>query len=314
MLDCIDLRLGISCTLNEWRFLFRSHYDALRPFLALTGQKASAWCCPTNGRKQETIETEEGYKAVSSDCKCYPCMEANNISSADFELWKLCPSIFANHLGPRLGLHAAPKPMTNGVLYLGSLACRSSRIPAFLLNSNIRSSRLRAQSVGAEQVGVCIFFTPRYCADTADWLESKQHGYFPLEDLLLPGSLDPSPNYWQELEKFKSVIPVIPYRPDDKVFIAPDFKWINYPDGYVLNLSRAHKRRAVVRFIHEQVSLSGHEEFDVEVMREEYNQQHPDRPWNSDRFKADLFRGAAGDFNRIFEVLDAPLGKYRLKL
>ena len=79
-------------------------------------------------------------------------------------------------------------------------------------------------------------------------------------------------------------------------------------------MSRAHKRRAVVRFIHEQAVQLGKDEFDVEVLREEYNRQHPGKPWNSDRFKEDLFRGATEDFDRIFKTVDAPLGKYRLKL
>ena len=151
-----------------------------------------------------------GYKAVSRDCKCYPCIEADNIPAADFELWKFCPSIFAHRLSPGLGLRADPKLMKEGVLHLGSLTSRSTRLPAFLLNYNDTSYRHRAQAIVAEQTSICIFFTPRYCADTADWLGQKQHGYFSLEDLLLPGSLDPSPTYWQELQHFKSSLPIIP--------------------------------------------------------------------------------------------------------
>ena len=314
MLDCIDLRLGISCTLNEWRFLFHSHYDALRPFLSPTGQQASAWCCPVNGRKQEIIAEERGYKAISSDCNSYPCVEVNNIPPEDLEIWKFCPTVFANRLSPGLGLHTDPKLINEGVLRLGSLACRSTRLPAFLLNCNDTSYRHRVQTVVAKQTGTCIIYTPRYCHDIAEWLGQMQHGYFPLEDLLLPGSLEPSPAYWQDLHEFKSKLPSIPHRPNPEVFIAPDFKRINYPDGYVLNLAKAHKRRAVVRFIHEQVVQSGNDEFDIEVMREAYNKQHPNKPWHSDRFREDLFRSALEDFGRLFETIDAALGRYRIKL
>jgi len=314
LLACIDLRLGISCTLNEWRFFFRSHYDALRPFLSPTSRQASAWCCPYNGRKQEILAEEGAYKAAAPDCNCYPCVESTNILPEDLELWVFCPSIFANRLSPGLGLHADPKLMKAGVLHLGTLACRSSRLPAFLLNGNDTSYQLRVQAIVAEQTGVCIFYTPRYCPETAEWLGQLQHGYFPLEELLVPGSLDSSPTYWQELQKFKAALPNLPSRPSPQVFIAPDFKRITYPDGYVLNLAKAHKRRAVVRFIHEQVALSGKDEFDVEVMREAYNKQHPGKPWNSDRFKEDLFRGAPKEFNRLFETMDATLGRYRFKL
>ena len=208
MIDCIDLHLGISCTLNEWRFLFDSHFDALRSFLSPTGQRASAWCCPFNGRKQEISEEEGKVKAVSSDCKCSPCVEANNIPPADLELWNFCPSIFAHCLSPGLGLHADPKLMKKGVLHLGSLASRSIRLSAFLLNYNDTSYQLRAQAIMAKQTGTCIIYTPRYCHDLAEWIGKTRHGYFPLEDLLLPGSLDPSPTYWQELQKFKSSLSI----------------------------------------------------------------------------------------------------------
>ena len=96
--------------------------------------------------------------------------------------------------------------------------------------------------------------------------------------------------------------------------IAADFKRIIFPDGYVLHMAKAHKRRAVVRFIHEYVTHSGNDEFDIEVLREAYNKQYPDRPWNSDRFKEDLFKRNQADFDRIFETIDAALGRYRLKI
>lgn len=102
------------------------------------------------------------------------------------------------------------------------------------------------------------------------------------------------------------------YVPNKNVQITPDFKRIIFPDGYEINLAKAHKRRAVVSFICDQVRQSGKRQFDVEVLRDEYNRRYSDRPWNSDRFKEDLFKGAPrGDFDRLFETIDAALGKYR---
>ena len=313
LLECIDLRLGNACTLNEWRFLLRSYYDVLRPFLSPTGQQASAWCCPVNGRKQKILAEEGGSATSSSGSNCSPCVELNNIPSEDFELWKFCLPSFANHLCARLGLHADPKLTKRGILHLGALSFRSDRLPAFLLKNSDTSYQARAQAIVAKQTGRCLFFTPHYCPDTEKWLGKLQHGYFPLEDLLLPGSFDPSPAYWQTLQEFKSSLPPTSCRPASGVLIHPDFKRINYPDGYVLNLAKAHKRRAVVRFIHEQLTRSGKDEFDIEVMREEFNRQHPDKPWNSDRFREDLFRNAAEDFDRLFDIVAVPLGRYRLK-
>ncbi|QHI68479.1 hypothetical protein [Tichowtungia aerotolerans] len=101
------------------------------------------------------------------------------------------------------------------------------------------------------------------------------------------------------------------YVPSPDVQITLDFKRIIFDDGYEINLAKAHKRRAVVRFIQEHVRRSGKRQFDVEVIRDAYNRQYPKKPWSSDRFKEDLFRGAPpGDFDRIFETIDAAMGKY----
>ena len=127
-------------------------------------------------------------------------------------------------------------------------------------------------------------------------------------------TLSPAPGYGQLLHEFKSALSTLSLRTEPQPFIAPDYKRIVFPDGYVLNLARAHKRRAVVRFLHEQLVRCGKDEFDIEVMREDYNRQNPDRLWNSDRLKEDLFKRNPADFDRLFETLAAANGRYRLKI
>lgn len=236
------------------------------------------------------------------------------IAPDELDCWKFSSTALAKHLCRELGLMVAPKKLGSSALRLGFLTYRKHRLPAFLLRSQRPHYYAFAQSMDLNKYDYGLFYTPRYCAETAAWFSRRRLGYFSLEDLLLPDALSPAPGYGQLLHEFKATISPVPRRPEPKPFIAPDYKRIVFPDGYVLNLARAHKRRAVVRFIHDQLARSGKDEFDVEVMREEYNRLHPDRPWNSDRFREDLFRNATEDFEHLFNMVDVPLGRYRLKL
>lgn len=324
MIDCIDLHLGAAGIINEWRFKFRSYFNVLRPFLSPTGQVAAYWCCPYNGQRQEIAGDTKRQAAGRPERKTSPCVEARDIPPEELELWSFCPTALVKELAAGLGLHPATNPMKGEILRLGSLLYRSKRYPAYLVRQGEGGYALQVQAIAGGHKRRCLFFTPRFCPDTADWLTRHGYGYFPLEDLLLPGSLAPSPEYWQTLQACKELLsrpekggaepphPVENVRPG--IFIEPSFKRIIFPDGSEVNLSRAYKRRTVVRFIHEQLALSGSREFDVEVMREAYNRQHPGNPWNSDRIREDLFKRHYEDFDRLFETVNAANGRYRMTI
>ena len=70
----------------------------------------------------------------------------------------------------------------------------------------------------------------------------------------------------------------------------------------------------VVSTIHEHVTRTGNAEFDIEVLREEYNRTHPEHSWNSDRIREDLFKRKTADFDRLFDTIDAANGRYRMKI
>ncbi len=315
MTECIDLHLGATGIINEWRFKFRSHFNVLSPFLSPTGQEAAYWCCPYNGRRQDIA-------AGTSEQKSSPCMEAREIPPEELELWSFCAAALVKELCNGLGLHPATQPLKGEILRMGSLIFRSKRYPAYLVRQGEGGYHLQVRAIAGGHRRRCLFFTPRFCPDTADWLARHGYGYFPLEDLLLPGSLSPAPDYWHTLQEFKALLsnpaegigkivrPVENVRPG--VFIEPSYKRIIFPDGSVVNLSRAYKRRAVVGFIHTQLALKASRVFDVEVMREEYNRHHPGNPWNSDRIREDLFKRHLEDFDLLFETVDASLGRYRM--
>lgn len=104
------------------------------------------------------------------------------------------------------------------------------------------------------------------------------------------------------------------YVPATGVQILDDFGRILFPDGNAVVLKKAHKRRAVVRFIHEWVQQTGDPAFDQEVVREAYNKQHPESPWMGDRFREDLFKRNLNDFDRLFQTMDAANQRFRLKI
>lgn len=104
------------------------------------------------------------------------------------------------------------------------------------------------------------------------------------------------------------------YAPAPGVQILGDFERIQFPDGYVVNLKRAYKRRAVVRFIYQWGQQTGDPVFDIEVVREAYNRQGPKHEWKGDRIRDELFKRDKADFDRLFVLQDAANGRYRLKI
>lgn len=314
MLKRIDQYLGLACTQNEWRFLFGIHYDVLRPYLLATPKQAPVWCCPSRGSKLSLIEEGASFTALSPDYEAQPELEVNHIPPDALQIWEFSPALLMQHLCARFGLQAAPKPMGQGVWRMGTLPHRTRRLPVFLLTRIERSYLPLAKSTVADHTENGLFYTPQYCPDTADWLRQKQHGYFPLEDLLEIQTLEPLPAYRKTLQSFLASLPSFAYRPDPDIQVVQDYRRIIFPDGYEINLSRAYKRRAIVRFIVEWVRQSEMDTFDVEIVREDYNGKHSEHPWDSDRIREDLFKRNVEDFDRLFETLDASNGQYRLKI
>jgi hypothetical protein len=103
----------------------------------------------------------------------------------------------------------------------------------------------------------------------------------------------------------------------EAVKIIGDFKMIQCGNRK-LDLSRKHKARGFVRFLHDRLSGEDRRDFYVDEMRDAFNAEapvgKPGRRWTSDRFREDLFKGKEKDFDLVFETLDKASGHYSLKL
>jgi len=104
------------------------------------------------------------------------------------------------------------------------------------------------------------------------------------------------------------------YVPAPGVRIVRDYARIIFPDDHEVVLSRAPVRRSMVRFIHQWVQQKNNSVFNLHTVSAAHNERHPHHAWNTPRFKEDLFKRNESDFDRLFETLDAPNGKYRLKI
>ncbi len=202
MLECIDLHLGATGTLNEWQFLFQQHYHLLRPFLSPTGRRAALTCCPAHGPKELIVVGSDGSSTVSA-CTPPASPEASSASSDVLELWEFCPCLLATYLGGALGLHPKERPLLQHgqILHIGALHYGTNRYPAYLLKNGPDSYLESARSMAAAQQGACIFFTPRYCAATDKWSSRRNLGYFTLEQQLFPDSFIPVSSYRVRLQE-----------------------------------------------------------------------------------------------------------------
>lgn len=100
--------------------------------------------------------------------------------------------------------------------------------------------------------------------------------------------------------------------------VIGDYKVIRVPGvRKEINLSRKHKARAVLRFIHQWVADQGTREFYVEEVRDAFNRQFTvderQRCWVSDRFREDLFRGKEKEFDLLFEAVEKMAGRWRVR-
>lgn len=90
-------------------------------------------------------------------------------------------------------------------------------------------------------------------------------------------------------------------------------------DGNPIDLSSRPKVRSVLRFLYNELKGKTDKSFLVDDMREKFNAQFDKdtagRRWRCDRLREDLFKGMpAADFERLFEAIDRPNQRYRLKI
>jgi hypothetical protein len=88
--------------------------------------------------------------------------------------------------------------------------------------------------------------------------------------------------------------------------VENDYRKIVLPDGGVLDLSRKHKRRLFLKYAWEQCRKAGVREFYYEEIREGYMKTGTKSGVKSDRFRDDLFKGQAAEFNELFNTVGAP--------
>ncbi len=93
-------------------------------------------------------------------------------------------------------------------------------------------------------------------------------------------------------------------------------KVIRLANGREIDLSKRHKARSVLLFIHDQVEKSKSPDFYFEEMQDLYNKPFPKvtdrRRWKSSRFREDLFNEHEAEFDALVQTLDKSRGLYRL--
>ncbi|VGO19149.1 hypothetical protein [Pontiella sulfatireligans] len=317
MFECIDKDLGKSTTLNQWHHIFDSDYDLLSPYLRPTGDQSPVSFCPAYAQPTRQFDGSAGNEPECSSC-C--CRESCDFAQNTFGLWKFSPTRLASRLGSVFRLTPEPETLKDESVRIGTVRSKAEGYPAFLLKGGSGDYVKTAQNVLQNQQCPCFFITPMHCPETDQWSARYKMGYSSLEEQFEPHSFSLKRGCPDPLLKFKAlnhspadVAGAITHLVEDVrpgVFIEHSFKYIKFPDGYRVNLVRAPIRRAVVRFIHQQLAHTGCREFDVEVMRESYNDAHPKHEWRSVRIREDLFKRHPDDFDRLFDAVDKANGRY----
>lgn len=208
----LNIYLGQSLILNEWKLFFGDTFERVEPFLQDTGQDASYWCSPGSAKRHDILREGKTVTALSPDYENFPGQEQRDIDPVELRLLKLCPCSLSARLGKSLGVENAYSSQDDGIYRLGTLRgpdrCRHR---AFLLAHAERSAlSLAKQVVGQEGEGI-IIVTPTFCPDTEDFAVKNKLLYVPLRDMLQPDfsvaeTFDESKKQFFELQAQKELI------------------------------------------------------------------------------------------------------------
>jgi hypothetical protein len=204
----------------------------------------------------------------------------------------------------------------SGLLRIGWIGGPLRQYPVFLLLRNPQDAANIGRNLLLEEESPFVFFTNTDLPHLYPLFKKKTCSLFALSRIagLSASGLSAVLTGQELFAGFLRGLENTGYTPSLSVQILDDFGRILFPDGNAVVLKRAHKRRAVVRFIYEWVQQTGDPVFDQEVVREAYNKQHPESPWMGDRFREDLFKRNLNDFDRLFQTLDAANQRFRLKI
>ncbi len=183
----LNIHLGQSLILNEWKHFFGDTFERVEPFLQDTGRDGSYWCAPGSAQRFDCIREGETITVLSPDYENSPELEKRQVDPAELRLFKLCPCSLSVRLSQSLGIDQNYCSLDEGIYRLGTLRGPDSRRHrAFLLTHAERSPvSLVKQVVGQEGEGIMIV-TPSFCPDTSDFAVKNKLLYVPLRDMLRP--------------------------------------------------------------------------------------------------------------------------------
>lgn len=180
----LNIHLGKTYTMNEWKFLFGEIFERIEPYLRSTGLTADFWCDPETMQHRKILRENGKIKALSPDYANSPELE-RQVEEEDIQLYCLCPETFAGQLCQRCGVEPAFKDYGDGVYRLGTFRGPDrKRYPAILSVHAERSPLSLAKQVTGQEGDAVMFISPGYCPDTAEFARQKKTLYVPMEDHL----------------------------------------------------------------------------------------------------------------------------------
>ena len=207
----LNIHLGKTYTVNEWKFLFGDIFERVEPYLRSTDQQADYWCDPETMQRRKILRENGSVKALSPDYADSPELECH-IDEEELDLYCLCSETFAKKLCHCCGVEPAFKNQGDGVYRLGTFRGPDrKRYPAFLSVHPERSPVSLAKQVTGQEGSAVMYISPDYCPDTAEFARQKKTLYVPLvdhlkDDLTVYETFDDARKQFFELQAEKELI------------------------------------------------------------------------------------------------------------
>lgn len=308
------------CVDAEWRGRLRTAYRALSRYLVAVPDMplSDTYYCSHCGGSLRVQPAPDGTSIALPENEYAICPVVAGVQDDDRILKALNASAFYRSCIDGLGIDLDFQPLENqgDAWRLGSVCVRSVRYAVYAALFQTPST-YRTFLCSLPTAKPYVFVGGSYSHELEALLAERGSCFLTLQDdfeLIDDSGFRPLLSATEKLAIFRGKLNKSPYAPDPEIKITPDYKRITFPDGYVVNLSRAYKKRAVVRYIHEMAIRNQDAEFELEYAREEFNRLYPKLDWRGDRLKDDLFKERHQDFDHLFELIDSSFGKYRIKL
>ncbi|HBA83914.1 MAG TPA: hypothetical protein DCZ95_07470 [Verrucomicrobia bacterium] len=292
--------------LADWRRHLLGVSKPLQAYLAkCLGEIAGTLPCPQSGQRLRVVRRGEQFIAIPEEGFETDAEELRKLTLKDVQLWTLDMPRLEREIAVALGLIPQVVESSDRFTLIGIAGVSESRKPVFLAYAaNAEESITLCAEVVRHNPRKCAVILPVYDQPSEEFLRRHEAELIVLEESVsltvdgIVASSRPAP-----VRDTNAVL---------LVDVINDYKILRLPNGREIDLSKKHKCRAFVRYLHERRKKTSNRIFYYDEERQNFNESQSVMAIDGSEFKYGLFRNLTKDFDILFTTLDSASDKYQI--